>query len=244
MAGRVYLARLGIVATVVATYVLVQLFQDNVVNTLLGALPWENSESLDEALTLGLIVVLLYFFPAFRNIGSFKLRWSWAALILAALLMANLLFLDLTNIELLSLSTISIAIGATFAGLSEELTFRGFCFLNNGESTPRFTVFFTALLFSSVHILIALGGIPLGSAIGSVLLAFAVGIVFGIIRVATGSLLRVMIFHSLINVTSRFASKGEAYYDLTLMLLGVVLVSSVVLLLSHPSMRRSRNLRK
>lgn len=99
-----------------------------------------------------------------------------------------------------------------YVGIMEELIFRAFIFrlfeLKNGEQNA---VIWSSVAFGLMHIL-NLGSVPVYFTVLQLFYAGAIGLVFGVIRAKTGSILIPVVIHSMIDAVA-FITDG---YDLIL----------------------------
>lgn len=230
--------RVLIIAIASICFVLLVFLEGRILGQYFDYLPWENSRELESILTLLPVLLLMYFMPGLRDVGSLKLRWTWVGLIPLSFLAVNVIFLNIKEVDLLSLSTASLIIGAIITGVNEELFFRGFCFIRNGELTPKTTVLLSSSAFAFLHLLNYCGGEPIGEVIGTVLLAFSIGLAFGIIRIASGSISFCILMHALINATFSFADNdNENYSGSALLVVVLTAIIGFILLFTHRKMR-------
>ena len=117
---------------------------------------------------------------------------------------------------------------------------RGFAFAHRGEDTPRFTVLASSLMFGAAHFLGLTTGAPLAEVTVAVVFATIVGLIFGILRLATGGLLWCALIHAAIDATVEFThTESQGYQVAALCLTLIAFVLAVVLLFVHPAMRRA-----
>ena len=119
------------------------------------------------------------------------------------------------------------AVSMALVGFAEELIFRGFLFkamLKDGSVTAAVIV--SSVTFGMGHIVNLFTGHELVDTLNQVVFAVAMGFVFTLVFYKSGSLLPGILAHSIIDVTSVFASdEGSRYVDLTVHI--VVIVVSV-----------------
>lgn len=233
--------RARIILVVAICIAALSFLQDTFLAKYFAALPWDYSDRLSELVTLVLTLIVICLVPPLRNIGSFKLRWTWVLIIPLSALAANLLFVDFRREELSVLAVISLFAGGALAGASEELYFRGFCFMRGGESTPKTTVLLSSFVFAILHIANYFSGAPINEVAGTILLAFPIAITFGIIRVATGSIALCILMHSLINAFGPFVDhESRSYQAVAYLILFIMWIASLALLFTHPRMSAQR----
>lgn len=235
--------RACIILVVAICFAALSFLQDTFLVKYFAALPWDYSERLSELVTLLPTLLAICLVPLLRNIGTFKLRWTWVLIIPLSALAANLLFVDFGRAELSMLAVISLFLGNALAGTSEELFFRGLCFIRGGESTPKTTVLLSSFVFALLHIANYFYGASIKQVAFTILLAFPIAIAFGIIRVATGSIALCILTHSLINAFSPFVdNESRAFQAIACLIVFMMWIASLTLLFAHPKMRVERPL--
>lgn len=98
-------------------------------------------------------------------------------------------------------------LNSIFAGIMEELIFRGF--LNRfieAKTNKNKAVFISSLFFGMLH-LVNIGSYPLLYILLQVVYAFAIGVVFSVVFYKTKSILTCIIVHSLVNILGSFETK-------------------------------------
>jgi membrane protease YdiL (CAAX protease family) len=173
-------------------------------------------------------------------------QWTWTLLLGLPFLLLNALNRDpyhlATGMPLLMLVLINLGIG-----LEEELFFRGFAFLGGGLNHPRYTVLLTSLVFSQLHWTAFEGGDMKTFVWIHLIGAFIIGLIFGIIRVATGSLFWPVLLHMFVDLTNSLSPGTGAIpkflgnrHTLTLTIqvfFITILIITLIVLFRHPAMK-------
>ncbi|WP_189490065.1 CPBP family intramembrane glutamic endopeptidase [Formosimonas limnophila] len=136
----------------------------------------------------------------FNNINYQALRWFYPFIFIIVLLLIGYASALIEAIESLSsadwrLLTITL-IGTALVGLSEELVFRGIVlrgFL--GRNSLFSSMLLSAVLFSLLHAVNILGGVPVSAALIQLALTFLFGMVFAPLAIKIGSLSPLIIYH-------------------------------------------------
>lgn len=181
----------------------------------------------------------LLFFPKLRDVGSFRLPWSWTVLILVPALALNLVFYG-------RFPTIpwQPACGLVWMGLAigvfEELVFRGYAFRNSPERQAGQVVIISAVLFMALHLL-NLRHQSLPMVLASLPFVFALGVGFGIVRIVTGSLAWCMLLHGAVDAVNQFAKPIHPTNPWFHLSWGIMVTGAVLTLCLHPKFRGSRS---
>jgi membrane protease YdiL (CAAX protease family) len=126
-------------------------------------------------------------------------------------------------------------------GAIEEFFFRGVAFLGRGQATPKRTVLITAISFSVIHFVGLTTGVPIHNVLHVMIGALPIGILFGVIRLATGSIAWCICLHGAIDASAYLAGGGWRGWELANSTLFLVSVSSAtILFFAHPKMRKSQ----
>lgn len=150
-----------------------------------------------------LYVAKTYF--GWRNVGFGKInnqafRWFYPfVIIIVALLVAYLKTLS-TTAHLLSTKEwgliMVIFLGTGLVGLSEELMFRGIVLRGLLEKNSLFvSMLLSALLFSLLHAVNVLAGLPISSMVMQLILTFLFGMVFAPMAIKIGNITPLIIYH-------------------------------------------------
>lgn len=199
---------------------------------------WKSAGELAEILLTVLLMLLIVSIPFFRRSLAFGLKGSSVLLVAFAYCVPNLWCLKMPDAQVGILSLTSLAMGAFAVGVNEEIFLRGFAFSGEGEMTPKFTVGLTAVVFGLLHLLNLTTGAPLAEVLGSIILATEIGVIFGIIRVATGSLFWCALVHGLIDASFQFADAGTAIYqNIAAGTIVALMPVTAPLFLFHPRMK-------
>jgi membrane protease YdiL (CAAX protease family) len=205
-----------------------------------------------EVARLSQFFLLLLIAAVIASRRSWRLRfpisfqWTWTVLLAVPFLLLNVVSRDPSNlahgIPLLMLVLIYLGVG-----LYEELFFRGFAFLGGGLNHPRYTVLFTSFVFSLVHLAQFDGGDWVFFLWIQMIPAFTIGLVFGTIRVVTGSLAWPVVLHWLVNLVTHLSPGTHAVsnffgdWDTTMTALQIFntipLLVTLVVLFRHPALR-------
>lgn len=201
-------------------------------------LHWRGSGKLAEVALCLLAIMVVFSAPGLRRDTKISLRPTWLLLATLPFVAVNVGFWHKPPAEQILLSSLSLALGAMAAGINEELFMRGFAFAGGGEATPRFTVAVTASIFGLIHFFNLTSGAPLVSVVGTVILAAQMGLIFGLIRIATGSIFWCVLVHAIVNSTFEFTNPdAELYGPLAFISVILTFIAGIVLLFIHPMMR-------
>jgi membrane protease YdiL (CAAX protease family) len=182
--------------------------------------------------------------PKLRRLFPIRLTWTWVSLIPLCGLLINLAFLGNPDGISVGFPMASLIIEGFATGFKEEFFFRGLAFIRGGESTPRDTVLLTAVCFSLMHLLNFLSGQTERQVEFAVCLAFAYGLSFGVIRVATGSIAWGVLIHGAVDATVPFAKADSRTFEVSAALFMLATsVAGFILLYAHPSMRNQTELK-
>lgn len=173
-------------------------------------------------------------------------QWTWTLLLGLPFLLLNALNLDpshlATGIPLLMLVLINLGVG-----LEEELFFRGFAFLGGGLNHPRYTVLLKSLVFSLLHWTEFKGGDWETFVWLQLVGAFIIGLTFGIIRLATGSLFWPVMLHMFVDLVANLSPGtgaipkflGNRYIlMIAFQIFSItILIVTLIVLFRHPAMK-------
>ncbi len=117
-------------------------------------------------------------------------------------------------------------------GFIEEMIFRGFLFKALCRDNVKTAVIISSLTFGAGHISNLLNGEELFSTVCQICYAAAIGLLFTVIFLRSGSLIPCIITHSAINSLSAFGVDGGNTYLIivSIILTAVSVVSSVIIL--------------
>lgn len=205
--------------------------------------PWIG-ESSSWLITIVTVLVILST-RKLRREFSLNTKWTWLAIIpLCYVLIGLAFFREVASLGPL-LPLLSVSLGYLGRAINEEIFMRGFCFAKGGEATPRVTVLSTAFIFGAMHFMNLTAGEPFGKVLGTFLLATSVGLIFGLIRVITGSLFWCVVLHGAINATNPFTDNSARGYQIAGIWLTVAtFILGMVLVFTHPQMRQSEAWRR
>lgn len=178
-----------------------------------------------------------------RNSLPINFKWTWVIII--PLLCIAILIPFYSNPEGSSFiwPVLIIILTSLAVGFFEEVFLRGFAFSFKGDATPRYTVILSSLVFGCLHFTNLTQGIPLGAIIGQVIFAFFIGIIFGVIRVITGSIAWCFLLHGFYNAAVEFANKDSEFVNLAGLIIALVLIiPGIVLVFAHPKMRQNNSI--
>lgn len=237
-----YFQRFLIVLASAAAILVLRAFSSSSLDPAIESRFWLHSGELSEVLIAVLLGTVIACVPILRREMTMRSKGSWLILIAAVLPMLNLVFFTKPPGNPGWISLASLALGGFAVGINEEIFLRGFAFARHGESTPRFTVVLTALVFGLLHLFNLTTGVNPGEVVGMVIIATEIGLIFGVIRIATGSILWCAILHGLIDATFEFtgADVGNDQGSGAVMAL-IMLVVGVVLVVFHPAMKKPRH---
>jgi membrane protease YdiL (CAAX protease family) len=218
--------------------ILVTIFLTNVINPEIARL--------SEFFVILLLMAIIASHRSWRVYFLITYQWTWTLLLLLPYVLLNALDCDpshlATGIPLLMLVLINLGVG-----LKEEIFFRGFAFLGGGLNHPRYTVFLTSLVFGLLHWKALEGGDWKTFVWLQLLGAFILGLIFGIIRVATGSLFWPVLLHMFIDLISvlspeteaitKFLGDRHAFTMATQIFSITMLISTVIVIFRHPAMK-------
>lgn len=231
--------RFLIVLSSVLTLLMLTALRDLWLKPLMASrLCWEYSGMLSGVVVALILLAVIVSVRTFRSEFKIRFRGTWLLLIPAAFLAQNCAFM--TNPLGLSfgLPALSLILFGFTTGIIEEVCLRGFAFAKGGERTPRYTVLLSSLFFGLSHLANLKAGEPLGIVIATVFLAISTGIIFGLIRVITGSIFWCVILHGAIDATYFFSNpESEIYQNLAFGVVMMTAVVSFVCVFVHPKMR-------
>lgn len=234
-----YLRRFLIILASAAVFVAVRAVGGNWLEDFIESRLWKHSGELSELLISVVLVLVIAIVPRLREEMAVSLKGSWLVFIVAVFPVLNLVFFAMPRPDPGWLPLASRAVGGFAVGINEEIFLRGFAFARGGESTPRFTVVFTALTFGFLHLLNLTTGADPGEVAGTILLAIQIGLIYGVIRIATGGIFWCAILHGATDATFAFTdSDAEGYQTLGLLAVFAAFLSGVFLVFRHPDMRR------
>ena len=120
-------------------------------------------------------------------------------------------------------------------GFLEELIFRGFLFEAMAKSCLRSAILVSSLTFGLGHIINLFNGRDLTEVLFQIVLAVAMGFLFVMIYLRSGSILPCMAGHAAVNILSAFESKQGMTLKLRLLRSAVllVLIAAYLLILSR-----------
>ena len=180
--------------------------------------------------------------PKLRRLLPIRLKWSWVSLIPLCWILFNLAFLTNPDGIAIGFPMASLIIKGFSTGLKEEVFFRGFAFIRNGEPTPRDTVFLTTICFSLMHLLNLLSDGTTLQVEFTVILAFAYGLSFGMMRLVTGSIAWGVLIHGAVDATVPLVNDSSRTYQvLAALLMLITLVAAFIVFFAHPAMRKKGN---
>lgn len=161
--------------------------------------------------------------PRLRAALDFRVRWSWIALIFLVLLSSRLprCFTVIGGYNYLD-NTVLFSF-AMLIGVVEETVFRGYAFQLEPARRPKETIIVTATFFALLHLN---DGLLSWHCAG----AFAAGIAFGVVRLATGSLGLCIVLHGVCDIVAFTTG-----FDKCPLLAFAVLATAALFL--HPSCR-------
>ena len=113
-------------------------------------------------------------------------------------------------------------------------------FHDRPQERPRFVICASALLFALMHLL-NLRVSPLSNVLVEMLVAFILGLGFGIVRLVSGSLGWCILVHGLVDASFYFTTQTARYHVVSAIELLVVCLVTPVVLWRHPSLRTVSN---
>ncbi len=102
----------------------------------------------------------------------------------------------------------------TMAGLLEELIFRGLLFKAMSKENPKAAIIVGSLTFGMGHIVNLLNGAPVPDTLLQIAYATAIGYLFIVIFLKSGSIVPCIIAHCVINGTSAFGRSAGTWGDI------------------------------
>lgn len=99
-----------------------------------------------------------------------------------------------------------------FVGFIEEVLFRGFLFRGMAKTNLTAAVIVSSLTFGIGHIVNLLNGYSIFDSVTQIIYAVSVGFMLAVILIRSGSLIPCIVFHSLNNILTGFAS-GKILVD-------------------------------
>jgi membrane protease YdiL (CAAX protease family) len=158
------------------------------------------------------------------------------------MLLFNLAFLTNPDGIAIGFPMVSVIIAGFATGLKEEVFFRGFAFIRNGEPSPRDTVFLTTICFSLMHLLNLLSGFTIQQVEFTIIIAVMYGLSFGMMRIVTGSIAWGVLIHGAVDATVPLVNDGSRTYQvLAALLMMTTLVAGFIVFFAHPAMRKTGN---
>ena len=180
--------------------------------------------------------------PKLRRLFPIRLTWTWVLLIPLSGVVLNLAFLANPDGVRIGFPMVLLIIGGFATGFKEELFFRGFSFIGGGESTPRTTVLVSAVFFALMHLLHFMSGETTMGVAFDLYVAFAMGLSFGVIRIATGSIAWGVLIHGAVDAALSFANTDSRAYQISgALFMFTTLVAASIVFFAHPAMRKKKN---
>jgi len=218
------------------------LVEDKIIDPVLEGRFGATAVNLDGLFLLLPLAVAFVLSPKLRRLFPVRLTWTWVLLIPLSGVFLNLAFLAKPDGIAIGFPMASLIIGGFATGFKEELFFRDFAFMRGGESTPRITVLVTAVCFSLMHLLHFLSGETTLLVGFDVYVAFALGLSFGVMRIATGSIAWGVLIHGAVDATLSIADTGSRAYQISAALFMVTtFVAGFTVFFAHPAMRKTGN---
>jgi membrane protease YdiL (CAAX protease family) len=185
----------------------------------------------------------LVVFATLRDVGSFRLRPTWAVCLLLPVVAFKGGFTIYAAWPMVLPWTAWLQVLGKFVvpamatGVFEEVIFRGYAFRRLPQTHPRLVVVTTALCFSLAH-LAYLVELPVVDVLRIVVFALIVGLALSLIRMISGSLAWCMLLHGLIDA-AQFGSPptDAAFWLYWPYVVALVAVASVATLWLHPSLQ-------
>ena len=178
----------------------------------------------------------LLVFPHLRDIGSFRLPWTWTPLLLVPILALNVYFFGRFPFPIPLLAHLSLVFRGMMGGVLEELVFRDYAFRRFPQAHPRLVVLTSAAFFVLVHLTNATHR-PITSVLATFPFVFARGLIFGIIRMVSGSLAWCMLAHGAVNASSALAMTGGPREKMVPFVTAIIGVGAVTTFCLHPKLR-------
>ena len=236
------LRRIAIVLISTLAVLVLTLVEGRIVYPILNKRYGAPMDNLDGFVLLLPLAAAYMLSPKLRRLLPIRLKWSWVSLIPLCMLFFNLAFLTNPDGIAIGFPMASVIIAGFATGLKEEVFFRGFAFIRNGEPTPRDTVFLTTICFSLMHLLNLLSGRTIQQVEFTVILAFAYGLSFGMMRIVTGSIAWGVLIHGAVDATVPFVNDGSRTYQvLAALFMLTTVVAAFIVFFTHPAMRKTGN---
>lgn len=194
-----------------------------------------------------LLVALICSIPLLRPIFALSWKTDWTMIIPILFVLNNLAFICASfwraHPHNSIFAIVQYAIYGAATGLIEEVCFRGIAFLGDPALQPKVAVATSTVAFVAIHLVGIALGFPLQRIVQTMAFAIPMGVLFGVIRLATGSLAWPALLHMAINASS-YAGIASGF-PATRTPAGNVLFASMTLcaciaFCAHPSMIAAR----
>lgn len=177
--------------------------------------------------------------PKLRLLFPLSCRWSWVSLVPCLSVMGNLSVVPPNSIFSLSIAVATLLFQkAVTIGILEEFLFRGIPFARGGELNPRLTVLLSTAGFAAVHFVGLTIGTPGTLVFASVTAAIPLGIVFGVLRLATKGVILPAVCHALVDISAiRAMTESSPRAGISSAAFVLLCICSILVFLNHPVMK-------
>jgi membrane protease YdiL (CAAX protease family) len=193
------------------------------------------SEMLSRIVLIALWLSPLLVFPHLRDLGSFRLPRTWTPLLLFPVIALNIYFFGRFSVPIPFVAYLCLVCPGIMGGVLEELVFRGYAFRQFPQAHPRLVVLASAACFMLVHLTNAVDR-PITSVLATFPFVFAGGLIFGIIRMVSGSLAWCMLAHGAVNASSALAMTGGRRDEVLPFVVAIIGIGAVTTFCFHPKL--------
>lgn len=187
-----------------------------------------------------LLIALAVIRPGLRRHFPISFKRSWILLVACLPVFGNASYLFSSPLGFFAVSDLlAILINALAIGVLEEFFFRGLPFARKNLASRRLTVVLSAVAFSAVHLAGLATATPPPFIAASILAAIPIGVLFGIIRLATGGVVWPALCHGAVDFTGAVAYKQALPPELTIIpwvAFVAMIVVTAIAFFQHPAM--------
>jgi membrane protease YdiL (CAAX protease family) len=188
------------------------------------------------------LVLSTLMWPKLRIPFPLRFRWSWVSLVPGLAVIGNLSYVISSSFRSLTIPAgFTLLQNAVAVGILEEFLFRGLPFAKNQVLNPKLAVISSTIGFSAVHLAGLTTGTRLEFVAASMVTAIPLGVLLGIIRLATEGVVWPALCHTLVDFSGALAIRGSSRPGTIPSIVFVVLcLSAALLFFRHPVMNPAR----